>query len=412
MACNECGGKFKSARSAPKPLQWEGKRYHPDCLRKMLATALQSTAPWISDHEDRTVHDLVQDVIGMSIQDPDPAPPPPNYEQMAKEVLKFSSSEHELTTPQKVLLAAALLWAEGLSSLRASDIPEAHSAIRKAYDAFIKIPQPTFDEEDEVRASDTLRSCYPTLEEVGGFAFNNYQEKRTLAGQSNILELWEKRSAFFPQDGWLKYRLSHLARLKTLIFEPAEAMLSEGILGLLGRLETDPIPRSGSARRSRSVPDINIHPEIHPEIDPKIKFSSTVGNALTAIMHSCASVRVTETKYDHELKYVWLLVDCLTSITLLSPKLLTGLHNESWWSTNLHSQVIEKLFVFSHFDMYGANATTSSSARRFTNLGNVKGAKKPDVMIADEKRELLFVDRKSTRLNSSHRNTSRMPSSA
>ena len=57
---------------------------------------------------------------------------------------------------------------------------------------------------------------------------------------------------------------------------------------------------------------------------------------------------------------------------------------------------IEKLFVFSRFDIYGANATSSSSKRHFTNQDNLKSAMKPDVTIAGGLRELLFVEHKGS----------------
>ena len=109
----------------------------------------------------------------MSIQDSDPAPP--NYELMAEELLKIPSSvRKKLPTVERSELKIALFYAEHLSSLPDSDLPEAHSSIQKAYATFI---QPVPLSIPEVVASETMRECYPTLQLVGG-----YSDNRALAG--------------------------------------------------------------------------------------------------------------------------------------------------------------------------------------------------------------------------------------
>jgi hypothetical protein len=97
--------------------------------------------------------------------------------------------------------------------------------------------------------------------------------------------------------------------------------------------------------------------------------------------------------YERQQKYVWQLVDHLVTLALQRPGLLLQRHSEAWCAVNLHSHVIEQLFVASKFDIYGADTQSPSFKSRHVMQGTKNATQKPDGIIrgasADRAQRLL-----------------------
>ena len=337
-------------------------------LRETLETELAPAPTWRPGHEEAPTTNPPQPT-----EEP-PAPPELDCEEMAAILLGIPPDAAHLDENQKDLLEHALLSARKLGSLKGVRLHRARGDIQEAYlaiyetDAIIPV-------EVVVKPSTTVRSCCETLEGEGGYAQDAIQDgDRTRAGESLMLELWENTSAFFPEPQWIMYCTKRARHLNTLIWIPASDLMHEQKEGIFQSLQA------------------NMH--------STQSFALGVSEKLRNIFASSPAVSAPGTaQFDPDQKYVWQLVDCLVTFTLQDTSGRLSLpHNEGWWGTNLHSHVIEKLFVYSKFDTLGTDAVRSSSKARYEFLQEtLNRAKKPDMIVREaELLELLFVEHKGS----------------